>query len=83
VLGRGGSVGTEGSGANVGLARDGIVGNVDAGGGAAGVSNRWRAARLTWVLRVTMLRPKTQGNRNDEKMPWLESSGRFEKLFHF
>jgi hypothetical protein len=45
-----GSVGTEGSGANVGLGRDGIVGNVDAGGGAAGVSNRWRAARLTWVL---------------------------------
>jgi hypothetical protein len=55
MLGRGGnvavgSVGKEGSGGNVGLGRDGIAGRVDAGGGAAGVSNRWRAAWLTLVL---------------------------------
>jgi hypothetical protein len=36
----------------VALGRDGIVGKANAGGGAAGarVSNRWRAAKLTWVL---------------------------------
>jgi hypothetical protein len=33
-----GSVGTEGKGGNVALGRDGIVGRVNAGGGAAGVS---------------------------------------------
>jgi hypothetical protein len=45
-----GSVGTEGSGGNVALGKDGIVGSVNAGGGAARVSNRWRAARLISVL---------------------------------
>ncbi|KAL6277306.1 hypothetical protein ACE6H2_020907 [Prunus campanulata] len=43
-----GSVGKEGSGGNValGMGRDGMVGSVNAGGGAA-VSRRCRAARLT------------------------------------
>jgi hypothetical protein len=55
VLGRGGNVavgrvGKEGRGGNVGLGSDGIVGSVDAAGGAAGVSNKWRAARLTLLL---------------------------------
>ena len=35
-----GSVGTDGRGGNVAFGRDGIVGNVNAGGGAAGVSER-------------------------------------------
>jgi hypothetical protein len=35
-----GSVGKEGRGGKVGLGRDGIVGSVRAGGGAAGVSKR-------------------------------------------
>ena len=35
-----GSVGTDGRGGNVGFGRDGIVGSVSAGGGAAGVSRR-------------------------------------------
>ena len=35
-----GSVGTEGRGGNVAFGRDGIVGNVNAGGGVAGVSKR-------------------------------------------
>jgi hypothetical protein len=42
-----GRVGKEGRGGNVGLGNDGIVGSVDARGGAAGV---WRAARLTLLL---------------------------------
>ena len=45
-----GSVGTEGNGGNVAVGRDGIVGSVNAGGGAAGVSNSWRAAKLILTL---------------------------------
>ncbi|CAB4283857.1 unnamed protein product [Prunus armeniaca] len=46
-----GSVGSEGNGGSVGFGRDGIVGIASAGGGAAaGVSKRWRAAWLIWVL---------------------------------
>ena len=45
-----GSVGTDGRGGNVAFGRDGIVGNVNAGGGATGVSKRQRAARLTSML---------------------------------
>ena len=44
-----GSVGIEGNGGivgSVGLGSDGIWGNGNAGGGAAGVSNKWRAAKL-------------------------------------
>ena len=53
VLGSGGnvawgSVGTEGNGGNVG--RDGILGSVNARGGAAGVWNSWRAAKLILML---------------------------------
>ncbi|CAN6567902.1 unnamed protein product [Malus baccata var. baccata] len=47
VLGR---VGTEGNGGNVVFGRDGMVGTGSAGGGAAGVSKRWRAAWLIWTL---------------------------------
>ncbi|XP_068319666.1 uncharacterized protein [Pyrus communis] len=56
VEGRGGKValgivGSEGSGGNVVLGRDGIVGTTNAGGeAAAGVSKRWRAAWLMWML---------------------------------
>ncbi|KAM1268108.1 hypothetical protein ACFX2G_000450 [Malus domestica] len=46
VLGR---VGTEGNGGNVVFGRDGMVGTGSAGGGAAGVSKRWRAA---WLIRT-------------------------------
>lgn len=56
-----GSVGSEGNGSNVVLGRDGIVGTVNTGGGAAGVSNRWRAAWLIWVLEIdTMVKDKTE-----------------------
>ena len=53
VLGSGGnvawgSVGTEGNGGNVG--REGILGSVNAGGGAVGVCNSWRAAKLILML---------------------------------
>ncbi|KAK7819429.1 hypothetical protein CFP56_040392 [Quercus suber] len=44
------NVGTEGNGGNVDLGKLGIVGNVNAGGGAAVVSKSWRAARLTLVV---------------------------------
>lgn len=42
-----GCVGKEGSGGNVAW---GIVGSVNAGGGATGVSKRWRAAMLIFML---------------------------------
>ena len=35
-----GSVGTDGRGGNVAFGRDGIIGSVNAGGGAAGVCKR-------------------------------------------
>ena len=45
-----GSVGTDGKGGNVAFGRDGTVGSVNAGGGAAGVSKSCRVARLTSML---------------------------------
>ncbi|KAJ0040226.1 hypothetical protein Pint_27671 [Pistacia integerrima] len=56
-VGNGGNVafgkfGTEGNGGNVAFGRGGIVGSVNAGGGAAGVSKRWRAARLMSMLEI-------------------------------
>ncbi|KAK9285585.1 hypothetical protein L1049_024780 [Liquidambar formosana] len=45
-----GRVGIAGIGGNVGLGRVGIVGTVSAGGGAAGVSKRWRAAKVISVF---------------------------------
>ncbi|KAJ0096857.1 hypothetical protein Patl1_28301 [Pistacia atlantica] len=47
-----GKVGTEGNGGNVAFGRGGIVGSVNAGGGAAGVSKRWRAAKLMSMLEI-------------------------------
>ncbi|KAJ0096858.1 hypothetical protein Patl1_28300 [Pistacia atlantica] len=47
-----GKVGTEGNGGNVAFGRGGIVGSVNAGGGVAGVSKRWRAARLMSMLEI-------------------------------
>jgi hypothetical protein len=45
-----GSVGNEGKGGNEAFGRDGIVGSVNAGGGAAGVSKRLRSAMLMSML---------------------------------
>ncbi|KAK9949412.1 hypothetical protein M0R45_004936 [Rubus argutus] len=46
-------VGAEGSGGNAVLGKDGVVGTTgNAGGGAAAVSKRWRAAWLIWVLEI-------------------------------
>ena len=63
-----GSVGAEGSGGNV-LGRAGIVGTTgNAGGGAAAVSKRWRAAWLIWILESNITAKDTTKKSLEEVM---------------
>lgn len=74
-----GSVGSEGNGGNVVLGRDGIVGTLNTGGGAAGVSNRWRAAWLIWVLEIdnTTIKDKMEKSLGIAMVDLNELLGKF------